>query len=106
MNRPRLVSTVGLLVVCGLACAGTPARPRYKLEISDTRGVVRANGLRVIILPDPSASLVEIDVRYEVGAAEDPPGRGGLAHLAEHMMFEQHPTGPTEPGIFTVLRQL
>ena len=39
------------------------------------------NGLKVILLPDPSTDLVEVDVRYAVGSNEDPEGKAGLAHL-------------------------
>lgn len=45
------------------------------------------NGLTVVLAPDDRANLVSVDVRYLVGAAEDPADRSGLAHLAEHLMF-------------------
>jgi zinc protease len=55
------------------------------------------NGLTVVLAPDDRANLVTVDVRYLVGAAEDPAGKPGLAHLVEHMMFEQRaePAGAT-----------
>src|SRR4051812_507800 len=55
------------------------------------------NGLTVALLPDDRANLVSVDVRYRVGAAEDPAGKSGLAHLVEHMTFDQRadPDGPT-----------
>ncbi|MSP63165.1 MAG: insulinase family protein [Myxococcales bacterium] len=49
--------------------------------------VVLPNGLRVVALPDPAATLVEVDLRFSVGARHDPPGRRGLAHLVEHLTF-------------------
>jgi zinc protease len=45
------------------------------------------NGLRVIVLPEPSASTVSVVVHRPVGGKDDPAGKGGLAHLAEHVMF-------------------
>lgn len=56
-----------------------------------------ANGLVVALIPDEHANLVSVDVRYRVGAAQDPAGKAGLAHVVEHMMFEQRaePGGPT-----------
>ncbi|MCK6623642.1 MAG: hypothetical protein DPW09_05885 [Anaerolineae bacterium] len=45
-----------------------------------------ANGLRVILAEDHSAPLVATNVLYRVGAANDPPGRSGFAHLLEHLM--------------------
>ncbi|ACY14013.1 peptidase M16 domain protein [Haliangium ochraceum DSM 14365] len=52
--------------------------------------VVR-NGLQVLVLPERRTNLVKVDVRYRVGAAEDPAGKGGLAHLVEHLAFEMRP---------------
>lgn len=44
------------------------------------------NGLRVILAEDHSAPLVATNILYRVGAANDPPGRSGFAHLLEHLM--------------------
>jgi zinc protease len=52
------------------------------------------NGLTVALVPDDRANLVSVDVRYLVGAADDPPGKAGLAHLVEHLMFGQR----AQPG--------
>lgn len=46
------------------------------------------NGLRVVLLPDRSSSLVAINLWYHVGSKNDPPDRTGLAHLFEHMLFQ------------------
>ena len=45
------------------------------------------NGLKVILAEDHSAPTVAVSVTYDVGAKDDPPGRAGLAHLFEHMLF-------------------
>lgn len=45
------------------------------------------NGLRVILSEDHSAPTIAVAVTYNVGAKDDPPGRSGLAHLFEHMLF-------------------
>ena len=41
----------------------------------------------------PTTQLVEVDVRYDVGSREDPPGKAGLAHLVEHRCSSCAPTG-------------
>ncbi len=46
------------------------------------------NGLTVALAPDDGTNLVTVDVRYLVGAAEDPVDRAGMAHLVEHLTFE------------------
>ena len=45
------------------------------------------SGLAAVILPDPDAGMVEVDVRIHAGSRDDPPGRAGLAHLAAHLVF-------------------
>ena len=45
------------------------------------------NGLHVVVQADPWLPLVAVHVRYHVGRIHDPVGRGGLAHLVEHLAF-------------------
>ncbi|GAB3206648.1 hypothetical protein GCM10027294_09860 [Marinactinospora endophytica] len=47
-----------------------------------------ANGLTVILEPDPRIPRVGITVHYGVGFRSEPPGREGFAHLFEHLMFQ------------------
>ncbi|HEY6037228.1 MAG TPA: insulinase family protein, partial [Kofleriaceae bacterium] len=49
---------------------------------------VLTNGLRLVVIPEPTQSEVAITMRYSAGDADDPVGREGLAHLAEHVLFE------------------
>jgi predicted Zn-dependent peptidase len=46
------------------------------------------NGLRVALSRDTTVPLARIGVYYDVGARDEPRGRGGFAHLFEHYMFE------------------
>ncbi|MES2045132.1 MAG: pitrilysin family protein [Pseudomonadota bacterium] len=48
-----------------------------------------ANGAKLYTLRDPSASTVSVNIWYDVGQRDDPRGRGGFAHLFEHLMFKQ-----------------
>lgn len=47
-----------------------------------------ANGMRVVIAPDPSVTSVVVHVRYHVGSKDEVAGKTGFAHLFEHLMFE------------------
>lgn len=47
-----------------------------------------ANGMRVIAHEDRNASLVAVHLMYRVGSRDERPGRTGLAHLLEHLLFE------------------
>lgn len=59
--------------------------------------VTMRNGLVVVLAPDDESDLVTVDMRYFVGAADEPEGKTGLAHLAEHLTFEAVPEGATQP---------
>ncbi len=46
------------------------------------------NGLEVVVVPDRRAPVVTHMVWYKAGAADDPPGKSGIAHFLEHLMFK------------------
>jgi predicted Zn-dependent peptidase len=47
-----------------------------------------ANGLRILILERPMSPTVSVQIRHLVGAVDEVPGKTGVAHLLEHMMFK------------------
>ena len=47
-----------------------------------------ANGLRVLVVPDPATPVVGVAVHVDVGIRSEPEGRTGFAHLFEHLMFQ------------------
>ncbi len=54
------------------------------------------SGLKVLVIPSRQAPLVVCDLWYPAGSFDDPPGRSGLAHFVEHMLFkgtQQYPRG-------------
>jgi zinc protease len=55
-----------------------------------------ANGLHVVVIPDHRTPVVTQMVWYKVGSADETPGKSGLAHFLEHLMFKgtgKHPFG-------------
>jgi zinc protease len=107
--RRRLVLVVVLLLAAaaGAACRQQPALIRHHPNLQDGQRVLHyqhdaqlydtQSGMRLLVLPNPDTNLVRVDVRYFVGAAEDPQGKSGLAHLAEHVSF-QLPIGEAAGG--------
>jgi zinc protease len=71
------------------AVAQAPLRVPYVMD-------TLPNGLRVIVHEDHSVPMVAVNVWYHVGSADETPGRTGLAHLFEHLMFmgSQHAPYP------------
>lgn len=52
------------------------------------RKFVLENGLNVIIWEDHSSPVVAYQTWFNVGSGNEQPGRSGLAHLFEHLMFK------------------
>src|ERR1700752_3486518 len=54
------------------------------------------NGLELVVIPDRRAPVVTHMIWYKVGSADEPPGKSGIAHFLEHLMFKgtaKHPAG-------------
>src|SRR6185437_16748874 len=63
-----------------------PAITQAKLE----------NSMDIVVIPDHRAPVVTHMVWYRNGSADDPPGKSGIAHFLEHLMFKgtkRHPKG-------------
>lgn len=57
------------------------------------------NGLQVVVVENHRAPIVSHMVWYRVGAADENPGKSGIAHFLEHLMFKGTPEVP--PGEFS-----
>ncbi|HEX3653520.1 MAG TPA: pitrilysin family protein [Rhizomicrobium sp.] len=62
------------------------------------------NGMQVVVVPDHRAPVITQMLWYRVGAVDDPPGIGGLAHFFEHMMFRGTAANPGDAFATTVAR--
>ncbi|MGH7387509.1 MAG: M16 family metallopeptidase, partial [Candidatus Methylomirabilales bacterium] len=75
----------GLLLLLVLLGVGAEARD---LEVFET---TLDNGLKVLLLEERKAPVLTFHVWYRVGSRNEQPGRTGLAHFMEHMMFKGTP---------------
>ncbi len=72
------------------------------VKLASVEGITEyklANGLHVLLFPDPSAPKVTVNITYLVGSRMEGYGETGMAHLLEHMMFKgstHHPHVPDE----------
>ena len=76
------VAKIALLVA---ALVGATASAHAGADISH---FTLANGLEVVVVPDHRAPVVTHMIWYKVGAADETPGKSGLAHFLEHLMFK------------------
>jgi zinc protease len=79
MRVPKLPLLVAALVAATASAAFAGA------EVSH---FTLANGLEVVVVPDHRAPVVTHMIWYKVGAADETPGKSGLAHFLEHLMFK------------------
>jgi len=67
-----------------------------------------ANGIKALVLPRRHAPVVVCDLYYPAGSYDEPPGRTGLAHFVEHMLFkgtERYPKGQIDRLAFVAAGQ-
>jgi zinc protease len=57
------------------------------------------NGLQVVVIPDRRAPVVTHMIWYRAGSADERPGKSGIAHYLEHLMFKG--TKTVENGAFS-----
>jgi zinc protease len=63
------------------------------------------NGLQVVVIPDHRTPVVTQMIWYKVGSADETPGKSGLAHFLEHLMFKgtsMHPAGEFSQTVLRV----
>jgi len=87
VSVPRLLAwKAGALLTAALACVLAPVSPAAAGSgASSTR---LSNGMEIVVIPDRRLPIVTHMVFYRAGAADDPAGKSGLAHLLEHLMFK------------------
>jgi len=75
------------VVACGAVLK--PPEPSRRLNLHTSGSLFESdNGYVLAVLPEPDARFLRLDIRYPVGSIDDPPGKEGLAHLVEHLMFD------------------
>jgi zinc protease len=58
-----------------------------------------SNGLEVVVIPDRRTPVITHMVWYKVGSADETPGKSGLAHFLEHLLFKGTKNNPQ--GLFS-----
>ncbi len=85
VTRKMLLLVLSLSVVI-LWLNGTGVQiKRTPFPISE---FILRNGLRVILSEDYSLPIVSVVIAYNVGSVHEQPGKSGLAHLLENLMFQ------------------
>jgi zinc protease len=78
-------AVLALLVATGPAGATAAGEKPVQEKVSS---FLLGNGMEVVVIPDRRAPIVTHMVWYKVGGADEPPGKSGIAHFFEHLMFK------------------
>ncbi len=82
-----------------------PATGAFASSGPDISHFKLANGMEVVVIPDHRVPVVTHMVWYKVGAADEQPGKSGIAHFLEHLMFkgtEKNPAGQFSKTLATI----
>lgn len=94
MRRPVPLLLLCLSFLAAPASAQTaPAAPAA--VVTSVEGITEhrlANGLQVLLVPDPSKPSTTVNLTYRVGSRHENYGETGMAHLLEHLIFKGTPT--------------
>ncbi len=87
-EKPAEAKPLSKLPIVVLALAATLAGAVRATAAPAVSDFTLGNGLEVVVIPDHRAPVVTHMIWYKVGAADETPGKSGLAHFLEHLMFK------------------
>jgi len=91
----RQGSLAAALVIATLSLTGFAGAAERSAD-AEISNFMLDNGMEVVVIPDHRAPIVTHMVWYKAGSADEPPGKSGIAHFFEHLMFKgtkNHPFG-------------
>jgi zinc protease len=100
IQNPARRSLAGLVLAAALLATPSGAAP-----VPNVSHFTLSNGLEVVVIPDRRTPVVTHMIWYKVGAADEPPGKSGIAHFLEHLMFKgtaKNPAGKFSQTVATI----
>jgi len=99
------MTIVAVCAAAGSAAVLLPARAPAQSQGLQVSEFTLANGLQVVVIPDRRTPVVTHMLWYRIGSADETPGKSGLAHFLEHLMFkgtEKNPAGRFSHVVATI----
>jgi zinc protease len=96
MPSHRFAASVFAALLSASTLAATSATAQTTVTSAPPTTFTLGNGLQVLVIPDHRTPVVTEMIWYKVGSADETPGKSGLAHFLEHLMFKgttKHPAG-------------
>jgi zinc protease len=96
MSARRFAAFLFAVLLPASALSASGALAQTTLTSAPPATFTLGNGLHVVVIPDHRTPVVTQMIWYKVGSADETPGKSGLAHFLEHLMFKgtsKHPAG-------------
>jgi zinc protease len=96
MSSHRFVAALLLALFSAPVISASGALAQTTVTSDPPASFTLGNGLQVVVIPDHRTPVVTQMIWYKVGSADETPGKSGLAHFLEHLMFKgtsKHPAG-------------
>ncbi|KRQ93201.1 M16 family metallopeptidase [Bradyrhizobium valentinum] len=96
MPSHRATALFVAALVCTTSLSSSGLRAQTTVTSERPASFTLDNGLQVVVIPDHRTPVVTQMIWYKLGSADETPGKSGLAHFLEHLMFKgtaKHPAG-------------
>jgi zinc protease len=96
MSSHRFVVSLLLTLLSAPVISASGALAQTTVTSDPPATFTLGNGLQFVVIPDHRTPVVTQMIWYKVGSADETPGKSGLAHFLEHLMFKgtsKHPAG-------------
>jgi zinc protease len=103
MSSHRFACSFAALALT-FALSATAVRAQTTVTSERPASFTLGNGMQVVVIPDHRTPVVTQMIWYKVGSADETPGKSGLAHFLEHLMFKGTTAHPAGEFSQTVLR--
>jgi zinc protease len=105
MSSPRFAVPLFAALLSALTISANDVRAQTTVTSEPPASFSLDNGLKVVVIPDHRTPVVTQMIWYKVGSADETPGKSGLAHFLEHLMFKgtsKHPAGEFSQTVLRV----
>ena len=96
MPSHRFAASASVTLLSAFTLVASSALAQTTVTSAPPTTFTLGNGLQVLVIPDHRTPVVTEMIWYKVGSADETPGKSGLAHFLEHLMFKgtsKHPAG-------------
>src|SRR6185369_8727268 len=104
MSSHRFAASLAAAFISTFAFSAGSASAQTTVTSERPASFTLGNGLQVVVIPDHRTPVVTQMTWYKVGSADETPGKSGLAHFLEHLMFKGTAAHPAGEFSKTVLR--